>query len=129
MSKSRHQNRAPQPNKFSSSSKDQHHFSSQFSTINHTDPPRLDEIDFSEDPLFSSRPQTAKKGPRQEGILIQGLVELFNKVREYQGKAYIIRCSYFEIYNDSLYDLLGEGDDKMTEPLQLSEDIKVFIFP
>ena len=54
-------------------------------------------------------------------------MELFNKVREYQGKAYIIRCSYFEIYNDSLYDLLGEGDDKMTEPLQLSEDIKVFI--
>ena len=62
---------------------------------------------------------------RQDGILIQSLIELFNRVKQSATKAYIIRCSYFEIYNDSIYDLLNNGEDKMTEPLQLNEDIKV----
>jgi hypothetical protein len=66
------------------------------------------------------------------------LKELFNKIRQDNGnmntesdkisagKIYIIRCSYFEIYNDAVFDLLCEiGDESFHEPLQLQEDIKV----
>ena len=38
---------------------------------------------------------------------------------------YIIRCSYFEIYNDNVYDLLSDStEESFHEPLQLQEDIK-----
>lgn len=39
----------------------------------------------------------------------------------------MIRCCYFEIYNDSIYDLLIENPKEMasSEPLQLNEDIRV----
>ena len=41
-------------------------------------------------------------------------------------KVYIIRCSYFEIYNDAVYDLLSDHTEaSFHEPLQLLEDIKV----
>eukprot|EP00347_Sterkiella_histriomuscorum_P010849 403374689 len=40
-------------------------------------------------------------------------------------KVYIIRCSYFEIYNDAVYDLLCEQSEmSFHEPLQLQEDNK-----
>jgi hypothetical protein len=62
-----------------------------------------------------------------QGILVQSLNELFNRVRDLQSvkKIYIIRCSYFEIYNDSVYDLLVENQDSFSDALQVNEDIKV----
>jgi Kinesin motor domain len=57
-----------------------------------------------------------------DGILILSLKELFMKVRGEQAelqKVYMIRCCYFEIYNDSIYDLLIENPKDMasSEPL------------
>jgi hypothetical protein len=41
-------------------------------------------------------------------------------------RVFIIRCSYFEIYNDAVYDLLNiQKELAFAEPLQLNEDIKV----
>ncbi len=38
----------------------------------------------------------------------------------------MIRCSYFEIYNDAVYDLLNtQKEIAFSEPLQLNEDIRV----
>jgi Kinesin motor domain len=38
---------------------------------------------------------------------------------------YILRCSYFEIYNDALYDLLNPHKElAFSEPLTLQEDIR-----
>ncbi|MFN9939429.1 MAG: hypothetical protein ACK56I_08130, partial [bacterium] len=46
--------------------------------------------------------------PSIDGILLLSLKELFSKVREQANDlVYIIRCCYFEIYNDSVYDLLN----------------------
>lgn len=69
---------------------------------------------------------------QQDGILIMSLKELFQKVSGVNGgetigqRVYIIRCSYFEIYNDSIYDLLNsQKEQAFNEPLQLQEDIRV----
>ena len=35
-----------------------------------------------------------------------------------------LRCSYFEIYNDKLYDLLDQSENRLEEPLHISEDKK-----
>ncbi len=52
------------------------------------------------------------------------LKELFQKVSEVNGgesigqRVYIIRCSYFEIYNDTIYDLLNSQKEvAFNEPL------------
>jgi hypothetical protein len=68
-----------------------------------------------------------------DGILILSLKELFSRVKEQQAantetdaRVYMIRCSYFEIYNDAVYDLLNtQKEIAFNEPLQLNEDIRV----
>ena len=69
-----------------------------------------------------------------DGILILSLKELFAKVRDqsisnFMGspdgqdsgattRVYMIRCSYFEIYNDAVYDLLNtQKEVAFNEPL------------
>jgi hypothetical protein len=47
-------------------------------------------------------------------------------VKDPKERVFIIRCSYFEIYNDAVYDLLNiQKELAFAEPLQLNEDIKV----
>lgn len=36
----------------------------------------------------------------------------------------MLRCAYFEIYNDQIFDLLNEDQEKFQLPLQAIEDIK-----
>jgi len=45
------------------------------------------------------------------GILTLGLQQLFETIKQREvdeNRVYIIHCSYFEIYNDQVYDLLSE---------------------
>lgn len=61
-----------------------------------------------------------------DGVLILALKELFQRVKDPKERVFIIRCSYFEIYNDAVYDLLNiQKELAFAEPLQLNEDIKV----
>lgn len=66
-----------------------------------------------------------------DGILIMALKELFQKIKDPESekqRVFIIRCSYFEIYNDAVYDLLNiQKELAFAEPLQLNEDIKVWV--
>jgi len=36
----------------------------------------------------------------------------------------MVRCSYFEIYNDQIFDLLHETLEKLQDPLPVVEDSK-----
>lgn len=42
-----------------------------------------------------------------------------------ENRVFIVRCSYFEIYNDQIYDLLAENFQQKNEPLQVVEDSRV----
>lgn len=42
-----------------------------------------------------------------------------------ENKVFIVRCAYFEIYNDQIYDLLQENFQQKNDPLQVIEDGKV----
>lgn len=58
------------------------------------------------------------------GILIHSLSDLFQQITDLKQhciKVYLT-CSYFEIYNDQLYDLLDETPQRLLEPLQVCED-------
>ena len=88
------------------------------SLANNTLEPYLDQ------PLqdFDSRHNSPNRGQEQvlvptaatelntDGVLILALKELFQRVKDPESekeRVFIIRCSYFEIYNDSVYDLLN----------------------
>jgi hypothetical protein len=81
---------------------------------------------------FIEQPGEDNSFLQQDGILIMSLKELFHKVSGVNGgetigqRVYIIRCSYFEIYNDAIYDLLNsQKEQAFNDPLQLQEDIRV----
>jgi hypothetical protein len=57
------------------------------------------------------------------GILIQALKDIFQKIDSDAGKRYFLKCSYFEIYNDQIYDLLT-SQDKIKNVLTLMQDTK-----
>ena len=63
-----------------------------------------------------------------KGILIHGLQQLYENIEERERtekQIFIVKCSYFEIYNDQVYDLLNEDFATTHEALQVIEDPKV----
>ena len=68
---------------------------------------------------------------KDKGILIHGLQQLFESIEEREHsekRIFIVKCSYFEIYNDQVYDLLNEDFATTHESLQVVEDPKVSLF-
>lgn len=78
-----------------------------------------------------------------KGVLIYGLKELFGQIDKYKddsnelsieeeskeqganmsSNTFVVRCSYFEIYNDTVYDLLSDINE-FDKPLIVCEDSK-----
>ncbi|CAD8191225.1 unnamed protein product [Paramecium octaurelia] len=58
-----------------------------------------------------------------EGVLLQSFKDLFAKIEADLNKTYVLRCSYFEIYNEQIFDLL-KPSSKLQETLQVNEDQK-----
>jgi hypothetical protein len=59
-----------------------------------------------------------------DGIIQRAIEQLFLKVNTTANVDYIITCSYFEIYNEQLVDLL----DPSLKKLNVREDIKKGVF-
>ncbi|KAL4451083.1 hypothetical protein ABPG74_021405 [Tetrahymena malaccensis] len=70
----------------------------------------IDDIDF--DKIKSNTPDDNK------GILMLALYDLFDTIKKDEDKTYVVRCSYVEIYNDQIYDLLNPVN-KLNEILQV----------
>lgn len=55
------------------------------------------------------------------GLLIQALKNLFVKIKSSEDKTFFVKCSYVEIYNDQIYDLLQRAEN-ISDTLQVCED-------
>lgn len=55
------------------------------------------------------------------GTLVLAMKNIFQKIREDTEKTYFLSCSYIEIYNDNIYDLL-RTPEQMSETLTVNED-------
>ena len=62
-----------------------------------------------------------------DGILLRSLHDLFDSVNSDLDKTYMLRCSYFEIYNESIYDLL-KPVSRLSDVLTINEDQKKEFF-
>lgn len=51
--------------------------------------------------------------PEQQGVIPRAAHEIFNNLKQSQYKDPVVTCSYLEIYNEDLCDLLVETDDKI----------------
>jgi Cdc6-like AAA superfamily ATPase len=60
-------------------------------------------------------------GVSNDGILIQSLKDLFDEVQNDLDKSFVVRCSYIEIYNEQIFDLL-KPHNKLSEVLTVAED-------
>jgi len=56
--------------------------------------------------MGSSNNETEIKAYKETGILNMSLEDIFRIIRKDKNKTYFIKCSYIEIYNDFVYDLL-----------------------
>lgn len=62
----------------------------------------------------------------QMGIIPRAYVHIFGSIDDAkQGVKYLVRCSYLEIYNESILDLMGSKSDRK---LDVKEDSKKGIF-
>ena len=62
------------------------------------------------------------QGGEQPGVLVFAVQDLFGEIAEDREKTYFLRCSYVEIYNEQVFDLLRTEEALLQEPLHLNED-------
>lgn len=60
-------------------------------------------------------------GMGQKGVIMYALEDIFREVRESEGKHYFFSCSYMEIYNEHVFDLLKETHEMKAEILNIVE--------
>ena len=54
---------------------------------------------------------------------MHALRDVFDEAQKESEKTYFFRCSYVEIYNENVFDLLRE-EETVSEPLSINEDAK-----
>lgn len=61
---------------------------------------------------------------KELGILLLSIGELFERIRKDEEKTYMIKCSYIEIYNDTVYDLLKpiQQNPLVAQNITINED-------
>ena len=60
--------------------------------------------------------------PKEKGIIIYALEDLFEAVSISSEKNYYLMCSYLEIYNEQVYDLISENGNFKNEILTVNEE-------
>ena len=60
--------------------------------------------------------------PKEKGIVILALEDLFTAIKSNYERTYYLTCSYLEIYNELVFDLLCENLNVKAESLPVNED-------
>ncbi|KAF9240174.1 P-loop containing nucleoside triphosphate hydrolase protein [Melanogaster broomeanus] len=55
----------------------------------------------------------------QPGIIPRAMKDVFAHIRRTSTREYLLRCSYLEIYNETIYDLLSPPSVAATQPVQI----------
>ncbi|KAF9222920.1 kinesin-domain-containing protein [Gyrodon lividus] len=55
----------------------------------------------------------------QPGIIPRAMKDVFSHIRRTSTREYLLRCSYLEIYNETIYDLLSPPSVSATQPVQI----------
>lgn len=66
-------------------------------------------------------------GTGEDGIMTRSLAHIFAKTgKAGPGAEYVVRCSYLEIYNEAIYDLLsGDHETQLTERMETGRGFHV----
>ncbi|KAG6603007.1 Kinesin-like protein [Phytophthora cinnamomi] len=70
-------------------------------------------------------PETPECSPNW-GVIPRAVESLFEELRSISrhGSAGVVHCSYMQIYNNDVYDLLQDNKQRMKDPLAVREMIK-----
>ena len=60
--------------------------------------------------------------PKEKGIILLALEDLFIAIFNNFQRTYYLTCSYLEIYNEQVYDLLADNMHVKAEILSVNED-------
>ncbi|OCH88478.1 kinesin-domain-containing protein [Obba rivulosa] len=55
----------------------------------------------------------------QPGIIPRAMKDIFSYIRRTPAREYLLRCSYLEIYNETIHDLLAPPSSSVTQPVQI----------
>ncbi|CAG9310537.1 unnamed protein product [Blepharisma stoltei] len=61
-------------------------------------------------------------GIKDKGIISLALDDLFANIKKFPEKTYFLTCSYLEIYNEQVFDLLSESAQFKGDILSINED-------
>ncbi|KAF7978655.1 hypothetical protein HWV62_45172 [Athelia sp. TMB] len=57
----------------------------------------------------SGKTFTLSGDPDEPGVVPRAMKDIFRIIKETPDREYLLRCSYLEIYNETIHDLLGAG--------------------
>ncbi|KAG0571893.1 hypothetical protein KC19_VG051600 [Ceratodon purpureus] len=72
----------------------------------------------------SGKTYTMRGSPQEPGIIPLAVQEIFKNIQEAEGREFLLRVSYMEIYNEEINDLLAPENRK----LQVHENIEKGVF-
>lgn len=55
----------------------------------------------------------------QPGIIPRAMKDIFAYIRRTPTREYLLRCSYLEIYNETIHDLLAPPSSSVSQPVQI----------
>ncbi|KAI9058464.1 kinesin-domain-containing protein [Trametes sanguinea] len=55
----------------------------------------------------------------QPGIIPRAMKDVFAYIRRTPNREYLLRCSYLEIYNEAIHDLLAPPSSSVSQPVQI----------
>ncbi|EGO19218.1 hypothetical protein SERLADRAFT_453721 [Serpula lacrymans var. lacrymans S7.9] len=67
----------------------------------------------------SGKTFTLSGSEEQPGIIPRAMKDVFAYIRRTSTREYLLRCSYIEIYNETIYDLLASPSSSAAQPVQI----------
>ncbi|KAI0771434.1 kinesin motor domain-containing protein [Irpex lacteus] len=74
---------------------------------------------FAYGPTASGKTFTLSGDDEQPGIIPRAMKDIFVYIKRTPSREYLLRCSYLEIYNENIHDLLAPPSSAAAQPVQI----------